>query len=161
MIETEQEEIERLKVRTKKLLEIRDRKIKLAKIKAKEYSKKYFTSEYGKKKIKEYKQSEKGRLIVLKSVKKYRERIRYEVIKKLGGKCNHCGYKEYPEILQIDHVNGGGTKELRKIGTQGVRLKIYKDKNFEDEYQLLCPTCNWVKKLMRGEKKQGKNPLTF
>jgi len=47
-------------------------------------------------------------------------RLRLAVIAQLGGSCANCGVAD-PRILQINHINGGGTKEDRK----GRRVRQY------------------------------------
>lgn len=74
-------------------------------------------------------------------------RVRIAAVKKLGSKCVKCGYTD-PRALQIDHINGGGTKEHREIGNGRVYKKVLKN---TDGYQLLCANCNWVKRWNNGE----------
>ena len=68
---------------------------------------------------------------------------RYEMFNLLGGAvCVHCGYDDW-RALQIDHINGGGCKEIRSFNN----TKNYYDfikKNLE-KYQILCANCNRVK----------------
>lgn len=81
--------------------------------------------------------------------RKYRQKFRQRVFEKLGGKCVRCGFSD-PRALQIDHVNGGGTKEHREIGHQRVfYLKVFADT--EGNYQLLCANCNCIKKSEKEE----------
>jgi len=97
-------------------------------------------------------------------LKEYHRRRRLEAIAKLGGRCSSekCRWMNEDEtfrcndarLLQIDHVNGNGHKELRQkspdyIGNQGVVKKILKGNT--TDYQLLCPTCNWIKRVENGE----------
>lgn len=124
--------------------------------KGKANQKRYLQSEKGKissnTKYRNYRNTEKGRLRYEKYNEKLKEKFALEktlVLEKLGGKCNHCGYREHTEILQIDHINGGGGKELREIGHQGVVKKIINGDI--EEYQLLCPNCNWLKKFRNNE----------
>ena len=76
------------------------------------------------------------------------QRLREVVIGLLGSKCARCGFDD-PRALQIDHVNGGGTKEIRKIGTYGIMRRI-RD-NGAEGYQLLCANCNWIKRVENRE----------
>ncbi len=39
--------------------------------------------------------------------------LRHEVITFLGGKCIRCGFTD-ERALQLDHVDGGGVKELKE-----------------------------------------------
>ncbi len=80
---------------------------------------------------------------------------RLEVIRFLGGQCSSAscavpGGMADPRALQIDHVNGGGSKKRRN-----------KEENYHSQYkailagkegyQLLCANCNWIKKSECGE----------
>lgn len=54
--------------------------------------------------------------------------------------------------LQIDHINGGGSKEQRELGgPDQIWRKILKMQNPEKEYQILCATCNWIKRTSNSE----------
>lgn len=88
------------------------------------------------------------------------QRKREAVLVLLGSKCNWpaCTWTD-PRALQIDHVNGGGTKEARKLGNVGILNKILKMATPETEYQLLCANHNWVKRCERHETKDQRPPL--
>lgn len=68
----------------------------------------------------------------------------------LGGKCETCGIND-SRVLQIDHVNGGGTKENHKIKARGVARRVLAHPN---DYQLLCANHNWIKRFECNENKQ-------
>ena len=72
----------------------------------------------------------------------HRQRLKAAVLVLLGDCCKRCGFKD-SRALQIDHVNGGGSRHHKKVGSGGV-LKAVLDnpKNF----QILCANCNWIKK---------------
>jgi hypothetical protein len=75
-----------------------------------------------------------------------RERVlRERVLAKYGGKCQcpGCGISQY-EWLAIDHVNGGGCKELReKKFVNSQTFYNYLDKHRKlAKYQILCHNCN-------------------
>lgn len=75
--------------------------------------------------------------------------IRGRIIDKLGGKCQRCGFTDY-RALQIDHVNGGGCKEIR--GSTSVHTyytKVINDST--NSYQVLCANCNWIKRSEQNE----------
>jgi hypothetical protein len=57
--------------------------------------------------------------------------------------------------LQIDHVNGGGTKE-RKIYNGQNRYAIILKRLLENskEYQILCANCNWIKRYNNNENRK-------
>ena len=82
-----------------------------------------------------------------------RKRRRIEALNKLGNKCAICGFND-PRALQIDHVNGGGTREIKEKFKRN-RNKYYQFilKDISNNYQLLCANCNWIKKYERNENK--------
>jgi hypothetical protein len=51
--------------------------------------------------------------------------------------------------LQIDHVNGNGSKERKNITLSLFLKKVLADK--EGNYQLLCANCNFIKKHINNE----------
>jgi hypothetical protein len=65
----------------------------------------------------------------------------------LGGKCVKCGFSD-TRALQIDHVNGGGTKE--RVKDSRIAEKNVINGNTTD-YQLLCANCNWIKRFENKE----------
>lgn len=97
----------------------------------------------------------KNRLVIKeKRNKRYKERKEF-IIKILGGKCNHCGNSDI-RVLQFDHINGGGRKEIKKFRFSGYLHFLYnqliQDKDiFLNKYQLLCANCNWIKRVENKE----------
>ena len=93
----------------------------------------------------------------------YREidfNLRKETIFAYGGKCKFCGFSD-SRALQIDHINGGGRKEIREKFKKSSRGFLYwlKKNNFpSDEYQLLCANCNQIK---RHTNKEGIGPRDY
>jgi len=81
----------------------------------------------------------------------YRRRIRIKALQALGGKCARCGFDDW-RALQIDHINGGGTRERRnrKQGTISYYLEIIKNPD-KNKYQILCANCNWIKRYEERE----------
>lgn len=85
--------------------------------------------------------------------------LRREAIKVLGNKCiTHnekfgCECNDW-RILVINHINGGGSKERKRINSAGIYRKIikaYKDKQngnikpwlkIIETYNILCQNCN-------------------
>lgn len=79
-----------------------------------------------------------------------RDRIlkqRLKVLARLGNKCVRCGFSDI-RALQIDHIEGGGSEEIRKYTSQ--IYKRYLERNCEG-LQLLCANCNWIKKFENNE----------
>lgn len=76
--------------------------------------------------------------------------IRLAAITKLGSHCAHCGYDKDVRALQIDHVNGGGRKEIRAIAnSERYYKKVLSDTT--GSYQVLCANCNQIKKFDMDE----------
>lgn len=59
-----------------------------------------------------------------------------------GGECKCCG-EDIPEFLVLDHVNGDGGIERRRIGrSSSASYLSAKRQGFPDKYRLLCFCCN-------------------
>lgn len=85
-----------------------------------------------------------------------RKKIRFMILEKLGGKCSNCGIDDF-RVLQIDHVNGGGVREIKNFGGRNQEFfnNILNDKS--GKYQLLCANCNWIKRYNRNETTLGRS----
>lgn len=85
--------------------------------------------------------------------RKNKKELRKKIIQKFGGVCVICGFSDW-RALQVDHVNGGGTREI-KLKFNKNRSKYYKylfiEANNNKNYQLLCANCNWIKKYEQNE----------
>lgn len=82
---------------------------------------------------------EKARL----GVKQWHAQLRDEVFAAYGGyKCVRCGTTDR-DVLQIDHVEGGGRAHLKEIGEPLYRW--LRKQGYPPGYQVLCANCN-VKK---------------
>jgi transketolase len=87
--------------------------------------------------------------------KEYFRLLRIKVLKKYGSKCanpyniNHGNFLNDIRCLQIDHVNGNGSKERKNIMLSLFLKKVLADK--EGNYQLLCANCNFIKKHINNE----------
>ncbi len=78
------------------------------------------------------------------------KKLRKTVLDAYGGKCKICGFKD-KRVLQIDHINGGGSKE-RKIMSLRQLLFYLKRNNFpKEKYQVLCANCNFIKRIEKKE----------
>jgi hypothetical protein len=82
----------------------------------------------------------------------WRQRRRMEIITALGGECIQCHFADW-RALQVDHVNGGGTKERRQAVSMRRYYKAILDsaRAQTGEYQLLCANCNQIKRYEEGE----------
>ena len=94
--------------------------------------------------------------------RRYRRKLRFIVLERLGGKCSnpHCDFSDW-RALQIDHIKGGGCKELRSK-SQVKYLVMLRDMPIEklkQNYQLLCANCNWIKRYENDEINQWKGRI--
>ena len=84
-----------------------------------------------------------------------RRMIRINLVEALGSYCQQCGFNADIRALQIDHIKGGGLKELRErfVNTNSKMWLYYL--NHLDEakqtLQVLCCNCNTIKKYTNGE----------
>lgn len=81
--------------------------------------------------------------------KKYRRRIRSEIMAALGAKCSCCGESD-PRFLTVDHIYNDGAEEREKItGSRRnggwfdswLHQQIVKNE-VRDRYRLMCYNCN-------------------
>lgn len=76
-------------------------------------------------------------------------KLKDKIIANYGGKCSICGFSD-SRALCIDHVNGNGLKERKRISAMGMMREIVKN-NYPDKYQILCANCNQIKAIEKGE----------
>lgn len=84
---------------------------------------------------------------------KRRKEIKAEIFFRLGGKCAHCKLDD-PRILQIDHIKGDGYTARKEHPDNSWRNRRLLDLMLEElieNYQLLCPNCNWIKRYENKE----------
>ncbi len=109
----------------------------------------YWKTERGRQNWRNYHKTEKYKTYE----KNYSRKLKLKALEKLGNKCCNpkCavpgGMTDW-RSLQIDHINGGGTKESREIGNKAIYRKIV---NGAQGYQLLCANCNWIKRFENNE----------
>jgi exonuclease VII large subunit len=106
-------------------------------------------------KKRKYKEENREKVLasVRKSCKKFRDRIRQAVIALFGGKCARCGFSDW-RALQVDHINGGGTKERKSLQNNQALYKAMlaaDPADINSKYQLLCANCNQIKRYEEGE----------
>lgn len=105
---------------------------------------KEFITVYPTKKYCSYRCQESFRNITLR--KKYLKMIHDY----FGNKCMTCGFSD-ARALQIDHVDGGGVKELKIAG--GIQhYRNVLNSIDSGKFQLLCANCNWIKRHTNDEK---------
>uniref|UniRef100_A0A6M3IQR9 Uncharacterized protein n=2 Tax=viral metagenome TaxID=1070528 RepID=A0A6M3IQR9_9ZZZZ len=86
-----------------------------------------------------------------KKAKEQIKRIKLEVFSyysKGEPKCTHCGITEL-DVLCLDHIDGGGTKDRLFNNHHGSNLHYFlKRTGYPEGFQVLCANCNlrkWVK----------------
>lgn len=69
--------------------------------------------------------------------------LRMRIMEALGGpECSSCGCDEL-EILEINHINGGGTKESKKSPNRRQYYReILNDPMLKDKFNIMCKVCN-------------------
>jgi hypothetical protein len=85
------------------------------------------------------------------STRRQRE-VLQQIHAKYGPRCNRCGFDQDVRALQIDHVHGGGSAEIR--GGRGAGIQGYKRvlSDTTGKYQLLCANCNKIKAIENKER---------
>jgi len=74
--------------------------------------------------------------------KKAHRRLRAKVFDVLGGAhCSNCGCDVF-EILEVNHINGGGRLELKTKQTRSLYRDIIYGRVRQDNYNVLCRVCN-------------------
>jgi len=64
------------------------------------------------------------------------------IVNAYGGQvCVGCGETEL-EVLQIDHINGGGNRHAKEIGGYGNLYRWLIQNNFPPGFRVLCANCN-------------------
>jgi hypothetical protein len=82
------------------------------------------------------------------------KKVRNKIFELLGKKCVKCGFSDI-RILQIDHIKGNGKKQRKALKNYyRMLLKILEDLTAgSKDYQILCPNCNWIKRIENKEEK--------
>jgi len=78
--------------------------------------------------------------------RKYLNKLRIQVLSKLGNKCCKCGFDD-PRALQVDHINGGGVKHRKEVVSAYLILGWLKRNNYPKGFQILCANCKRIKEL--------------
>lgn len=75
----------------------------------------------------------------------YRFQVKLEAFEHYGNaECAKCGCDNL-DILEIDHVGGGGGKHRRELNMEGGGYQFYlwlKREGYPKGFQVLCPSCN-------------------
>lgn len=83
----------------------------------------------------------KNRESQLKSMRDYYAKLRGKLFESYGNKCACCG-ETNKEFFAIDHINGGGGREKKLLGSRPLYKKIIEEGCPKDKYQILCHNCN-------------------
>lgn len=88
----------------------------------------------------------KNREVLLERKRKHCLEIKKEILNKYGMKCACCGENRF-QFLSLDHINGNGNKERKKIKRSGSGYYAYMKKNnyYPKHLQILCFNCNMAK----------------
>ena len=84
----------------------------------------------------------------LKAWRGYNRRIRLDAIEVLGSVCTRCGFDDV-RVLQIDHIEGGGTEHRKRVDHK-LQYRNIRDGQTAG-YQLLCPNCHGIKSYEERE----------
>lgn len=77
--------------------------------------------------------------------------LKNKVFDILGRECVICGFDDM-RALQIDHINGDGADDRRKIGRKKILFSIIKNPDeAREKYQVLCANHNWIKRAENKE----------
>ena len=76
-----------------------------------------------------------------------------ELFQAMGDKCVKCGFSDV-HALQVDHVNGNGRNERKRVGYRYWLKVLDSFKKNENQYQLLCANCNVIKQQENNERNQ-------
>lgn len=86
-----------------------------------------------------------------KLLKDTRRKIRDDILRAYGGdrpQCVCCGEGTY-YFLAIDHIDGGGHKQRKELGSGGFYTWIRKN-NYPPGLRILCHNCNYGRQLNGG-----------
>lgn len=90
--------------------------------------------------------SEHGRALRKAALRRWKVKIRTEMVAAYGGCCECCGETEL-RFLTLEHKNGGGSKHRKELGGQGaVMVQLRRLGWPKTDYTVLCFNCNLVTK---------------
>jgi len=95
---------------------------------------------------KEYNRNPKNKALKNLSARKALMINRISIIKHYShGKfeCSRCKIRDF-RVLDLDHLNGGGSKERKNSDPSKFYRKLTKD-GLPSGFQVLCRNCNWLK----------------
>ncbi len=83
------------------------------------------------------------------SMRKYNDRLRVKLLLLLGGcECRSCHYDTNVYALQIDHIDGNGREDERRLGRSHAMYRYYllHPEEALSKLQVLCANCNYIKR---------------
>ncbi len=80
---------------------------------------------------------------------KRRWQDKLDVVFMLGGRCEKCGETDI-RVLQVNHKNGGGGKEIRGVGSSNNMYRLIKKGRDISDLNILCANCNLRYEYTRG-----------
>lgn len=83
--------------------------------------------------------------------RKYGFLIKKRIVEKLGGKCAKCRTTDI-RLLQVNHKNGNGTRELRRLGSHDFYRLILSGKRATNDLELRCANCNLLYEYETGRR---------
>lgn len=72
-----------------------------------------------------------------------RHRLKVEVIREYGGKCECCAEFRY-EFLSIDHIDGTGHLHKKELNGRNLYRWLKMNGYPKDNFRLLCMNCNFA-----------------
>ena len=78
----------------------------------------------------------------LEAGKRWRIKIRSEVLKAYGQTCACCG-EHTAEFLSMDHMSGGGRQHRKQLPGGDIYLWLKRQGFPKDQFRLLCHNCNF------------------
>lgn len=83
--------------------------------------------------------------------RKHYAKLRVAIFAILGSRCVKCGFDDL-RALQIDHINGGGSKQRKGLAGRDYHRAILDELlGGSSDYQILCANCNWIKRAENNE----------
>jgi hypothetical protein len=72
-------------------------------------------------------------------------RLKSRLLQFYGSTCAVCGFAD-ARALTLDHVNGNGNAERKRIGERGVYQRAL-ETYLPDEYRTLCMNCQFIQRV--------------
>jgi hypothetical protein len=90
------------------------------------------------------------------------QKLKTEVLKHYSDdlSCRRCGFNQHMAALSIDHINGGGTKHRKQI-SGGNLYRWLKNNKYPEGFQVLCMSCQCIKRFENNECKNTKNTTKY